>query len=105
MLQNSIRVTLPHGRAQESNADKRDLVVYIDAQGTIFCNDTPMTVEELISYIQHETSGQTSMPEQQTLLIKADAAVGYGTVIELVDRLKVVGGIRYVALATTNSAQ
>ena len=37
--------------------------------------------------------------------MKADTSISYGTVIELVDEIKFVGGIKYVALATQKHSQ
>jgi biopolymer transport protein TolR len=99
MLHNAIRVTLPKGDAKETGTTKQEYIVYVDAQGTIFFNDKQMTADELIKKLK------TSNIElhNQTVFVKADTTASYGLIIELVDRIKTMGGIQYVALATTKS--
>ena len=46
---------------------------------------------------------QVDLKMQKTVFVKADTTVAYGKVIELVDKIKQVGGIRYVALATAKT--
>ena len=43
--------------------------------------------------------------KDKTVYIKADTSISYGMVIELVDDIKFVGGIHYVALATQQHSQ
>jgi biopolymer transport protein TolR len=96
IIQNAIKVTLPKGNAKESSEAQQDLVVYLDKNGKIFLNDASFTSESLIPALQK----QIGNGQQKTVFVKADTAISYGHVIELVDRIKVVGGVHYVALAT-----
>jgi biopolymer transport protein TolR len=96
MLQHGIKVDLPQGQSQETKDAKQELVVYINKQEKLFLNDTAMTQESLLNTLKTKTRGQAD----KTVFVKADRAVNYGKVIELVDQLKCVGGIKYVALAT-----
>jgi biopolymer transport protein TolR len=100
MMQNSIKVSLPKGNAKESVTQTQDLVVFVDSKGSIFFDNKPLIVADLITVLHSKTKNN----QDQTVYVKADTAVSYGTVIELVDHLKVVGGIKYVALATQKHA-
>lgn len=96
MMQNAIRVTLPKGKAQEVGVVQQEIVVYVDGHGAIFFDGNQMTCEQLIELLKKMLAGKVD----QTVFVKADQHASYGTVIELVDTIKVVGGVTYVALAT-----
>ena len=99
MMQNAIKVTLPEGKAKEDGGAKQDLIVYIDQQKKMFFNGLPVTHDSLISTIK-----RTVKDKESTVFVKADKKVPYGDVIQVVDEIKVAGGVRYVALATQKAA-
>ena len=97
MMHNAIKINLPHGQAQEDRSKQHDLVVYVDKEGKLFVNGASCTDDmALINDLKERIGADT----QKTVFVKADQAVNYGSVITLVDKLKVIGGIKYVALAT-----
>jgi biopolymer transport protein ExbD len=100
MMHNAIRVTLPKGDSKETGSTKQELVVFVDKEGSIFFNNKKITFDELIT----ELKTDSAQIKDQTLFVKADTTASYGLVVELVDRVKRIGGIKYVALATTKSA-
>lgn len=100
-VQNAIRVTLPKGQAKENVNVQQELVVYIDKDGTFFFNQQQVDIKALIAQIQESVG----LDKERTIFVKADQAVCYGTVLELVDHIKVVGGVKYVALATQQRPQ
>ena len=102
-IHNAIKVTLPKGNAQETAVQQPDeLVVFIDKDGTFYLNKTKHPDKTaLIAEIKKIMGNDT----ERTVYVKADTAISYGTVIELVDDIKYIGGIKYVALATQKSAQ
>lgn len=100
MVQNSIRITLPQGNAQEAGNAQQDLVVYVDANSKIFVNGKAVADESLIQSIQAEIGKD----QERTVFVKGDVGASYGKIIELVDQIKVVGGVKYVALATQKRA-
>ena len=100
MMQNAISITLPRGQKNEANDALQELVVYVDKQGKQFFNGIPYaTNQQLIKEIQNKVN----VGREQTVFIKADVDASYGKVIELIDQIKVVGGVKYVALATQKS--
>ncbi len=102
VLQNAIKVTLPRGNAQEDASNtQQELVVFIDKQGDFYINKDKIAKKDLIVQIK-KTVGND---HEKTVYVKADTAISYGTVIELVDDIKFVGGIKYVALATQKHSQ
>ena len=100
IMNNSIRVTLPKGQSREDAGAKQELIVTIDKQGRLFFNgQSAATSDILIALIKK----QVAQNDDRTVFVQADETVFYGKVLELVDNIKVVGGISYVALATKPS--
>lgn len=102
MLQNAIKVTLPKGNAQEANATNNDdVIVFIDKDMNFYINKEKVSKSDLIAALKKVIGDN----QEKTVYVKADTAVSYGTVLELVDDIKFIGGIRYVALATQKHSQ
>lgn len=101
MMRNAIKITLPDGSAKEAGDVKQELIVYIDEKERIFFNDIEMSLEKMIPEIKNKVGNN----KQQTIFVRADRAVQYGKVIKVVDQIKVVGGVDYVALATQSPIQ
>ncbi len=100
MIQNAIRVTLPKGQAKEDAGSPQQIVVYVDKDKNIFFNGKTIEKEALVARLKDQIGNDTN----KMVHIKADQAVPYGIVLELVDHIKVVGGISYVVLATQKYA-
>ncbi len=96
MIQNSIKIDLPQGRAKEAGNAQQELVVHIDKQEHMYLNGTQMAQDKLLK----ELHKRVAFNLDKTVFVKADQAVRYGHVVQLVDQIKMVGGVRYVALAT-----
>lgn len=100
IMNNSIRVTLPKGQSREDAGAKQEMIVTIDKQGSLFFNGQSVPASDaLIALIKKQATGDAD----STVFVQADETVSYGKVLELVDNIKVVGGISYVALATKQS--
>ncbi len=59
MVQNSIRITLPQGQAQEAGNAQQDLVVYVDANSKLFF-ECKAVADENINFINSIINWQRS---------------------------------------------
>lgn len=100
MIQNAIRVSLPKGKAKEDAGTRQEIVVYVDKDKKIFFNGNEIKHPELVDALKKRIGDQ----KDKMVFVKADQAVPYGNVLELVDHIKVVGGISHVVLATQKYA-
>ena len=96
MLQNSIKVDLPEGQSKEMAGAKEEMGVELDKNQKLTFNGIPVTMNNLVPTIQKAVEKDSN----RTVFVKAHRDVPYGKVIEMVDQIKFVGGIKYVALAT-----
>ena len=96
--ENGIQVELPRGHVKETDDSvNQNIVVYINKKGLFFIDSVQTKVADVIEAIQKKAGTKGD----KTVFVKADTAVPYGKVVELVDRIKHIGGVRYVALATS----
>ena len=101
MMNNVIKVELPSSHVDEMDTHvQQETVVYIDKQQKTYLNGTEMNLQAIIKTLQK--MGKDKKIEM--VFVKADQAVEYGKVIDLVDTIKMAGGIKYVALATKRAA-
>lgn len=97
MMNNVIKVELPSSRIDETETHvQQELIVHIDKDKKIYLNGKEFVLDELIVHLKKIIKKE----KDEIVFVKADQAVSYGLVIDLVDTLKVTGGIKYVALAT-----
>lgn len=104
MIQNSIKIDLPQGQAQEGGKEPQELVVTIDKKETIYCNNKPVTLETLGREIQNCLTSMTNK-EGRRVWVKVDRQTcSADSLISVIDCIKVVGGIKDVAIATEKPA-
>ncbi len=104
MIQNSIKIDLPQGQAQEGGKEPQELVVTIDKKETIYCNNKPVTLETLGHEIQNCLTSMTNK-EGRRVWVKVDRQTcSADSLISVIDCIKVVGGIKDVAIATEKPA-
>ncbi|MBM17982.1 MAG: hypothetical protein CL947_02865 [Epsilonproteobacteria bacterium] len=97
MMNNLIKVELPSSRIDETESQvQQELIVYVDKDQKMFLNGKEFTLDNLIVQLQKVMKKN----QDEIVFLKADQAVPYGKVIDLVDTIKITGGIKYVALAT-----
>ena len=97
MMTNVIKVELPSSRANEgSGHEQQEFVVSVDKNKNLYLNAQKMSMDVVIKKLQKEIGKQ----DNAVVFVQADQGVSYGQVIDVVDTLKTVGGIKYVALAT-----
>ncbi|KKT23963.1 MAG: Biopolymer transport TolR [candidate division TM6 bacterium GW2011_GWF2_43_87] len=102
VMQNSINIELPRGSVNDSPdmaKNPRDAItVYLDKQCRLFLNDRPVKSSGLIDELEKQLRGE----RDQVVFIKADRSVPCGDLVRIVDDIKYLGGVKYVALATQN---
>lgn len=97
MMNNMIKVELPSSRMNETETQvQQELIVYVDKDQKIYLNGKVYSLDALLKELQKIMKQN----HDEVVFVKADQAVSYGKVIDLVDTLKMSGGIKYVALAT-----
>jgi biopolymer transport protein ExbD len=97
MMNNVIKVELPSSHVDEMDSKvQQETIVYIDKQQKLHLNGSEMSLPAIVKELQ--AMGKAKKIE--VVFVKADQAVEYGKVIDLVDTIKMAGGIKYVALAT-----
>lgn len=97
MMNNVIKVELPSSQVDEMDKQvQQETIVYIDKQQKLYLNGVEMNLPVILQALQK--MGKEKKIEM--VFVKADQSVEYGKVIDLVDTIKMAGGIKYVALAT-----
>ena len=99
MMHNVIKVELPSSRIDDSmpqSQTQQDLTVFIDKAGKMYLNGQEFALQPLLKKLAELVKKDSN----DIVFVKADQGVPYGKVIDLVDTIKVAGGIKYVALAT-----
>jgi biopolymer transport protein ExbD len=100
MIQNSIKIDLPKGQAQEGGKEQQEVVVTIDKKETIYCNNKPVTIETLGQEIQ-QCIATSQQKEGKRVWVKVDRQTcSADSLISVIDCIKVVGGVKDVAIAT-----
>ncbi|MFT6765222.1 MAG: biopolymer transport protein ExbD [Alteromonas naphthalenivorans] len=95
--ENALQVELPKGNMKEIDESKeQEITVAIDKSGKFSFNDKLVEEKDILDQLKK----QVGKKSDRTVFVKADTAVHYGKVLELVDKIKHVSGVRYVALAT-----
>ena len=97
MMNNALKIELPKGQAKEDQGTQQDLIVSVDKNKKLYLNDKLVASNDALIKKIRSTLGKNM---DRTVYVQADQSVPYGHVIELVDHIKVVGGVAYVALAT-----
>lgn len=94
MMHNAIKVSLPKGNSKEDAGGRQDFIVYLDKNNQLFFNGKKYEYADLMT----EVKQCVARNRERIIIVKADEAISYGRVIELVDQLKVVG-MKHVVLA------
>ena len=96
MLQNSLKIELPKGKMGERTNSQRELIIEVAKDGRVACGDKVVKFDALEGVVKRAIGSK----KDQTVFVKADQASNYGQVIKVVDALKQIDGVAYVALAT-----
>lgn len=99
VVQKTIPLQLPVASSSALDTEKT-LPIAVDAQGGIFLEDTPITLDELATRL----SAEKAQNEKLIVVLRGDRAAGYGRVIEVMDTVKRVG-IDRVSIATEGGSR
>lgn len=103
MINNAIRVDLPHGQAQEGGKEPNRLVVAIDKDENVFFNNLPVTLDQIGDQVKMYLANLATQ-EEQRVWINIDKTNSCDTLIKVIDSIKVIGGVKDVAVATRKAA-
>ncbi len=104
LIQNSIKIDLPDGNAQEAgNQSQQELVVAIDKDEQLFLNNKPTSLEQLVTDLKKQLA--SSGPKQRVwITVDKNKTCSAGKLISVIDTIKVLGGVKDVAIATKKTA-
>lgn len=101
MIHNAIKVNLPKGQAQEGGKQPQELVVSIDSKEKIYVNNTPVALDALGTEIKKLVQQKQN---DKSVWVKVDGASSCDTLVSVIDRIKFVGGVKDVRVATQKMA-
>jgi biopolymer transport protein ExbD/biopolymer transport protein TolR len=86
IIQSGIEVSVPQTEIVREIAEER-LVVVIDAKQNVFLQNEPVNINELGAKIRERLLD----PSRQSVYLRADESVPWGTIAVVMDRLKLAG--------------
>lgn len=94
VVQKSVPINLP--AAQTAKVDlQRKVPITVTADGSIFVDQKPMGLEQMVGYLKAEQAKGTEL----TILLRADTSAQYGKFVQVLDTLK-QNKITKIAIAT-----
>jgi len=84
--QPGIELKLPQAKSSEGHTTQR-IIIYVDKQKNIFLNDKVVTLNNLAQ----EVKKLANLQKNKSIVLKADAEVTHGLVIEVMDLLRQQG--------------
>jgi biopolymer transport protein ExbD len=96
LLQSGIEVDLPKTRTAELSEQAEGVVLTIDRKGGIFINDVWTRLENFETNLDKEIK----KTNRSSVFLRADSLVPYGTVVDVIGRMKTMG-IEELGLITT----
>ena len=93
LLGSALKLDLPQAQGASASAAAQAVRLSVDAQGQVFLDDQPMTLDALAKALkaraaQSIAAGQVELPEVQ---LQADTQVPYGRVVEVMDLAQMAG--------------
>jgi len=80
LLASSIRLDLPRSEAASASDAPKSVLVVVDKAGQVFLNDKPVTAAELATRL----TGMAAQNPDTEVQLRADDAVAYGRVVEVI---------------------
>ena len=102
IMQNFINIELPTSSTKDAGAqEEKDtaITVNVDKDQNLFINEVPVKKERFFDELEKRLKGA----QERVVFVNADRSIPYGTVLQIVDDIKYLGGVKYVALATQNA--
>jgi biopolymer transport protein TolR len=87
MMSRGIDVSLPVADQPNIPPEDRKIMVTVNARGTVYLNDKPLA----LPLLEEQVRGQLQGMSMKVAYLRADEALRYGKVIEVVDVLKRAG--------------
>jgi len=89
MMQNSIKVQLPKGKAKEADTVNKEIRVIINKDIKMTLNGVPMDIDQLL-----KTVGTIVNPkDMKSIFVEGHKDIAYGIVLNLIDKLKDIEGV------------
>ena len=84
--QPGIELKLPEAESSEGHTAQK-IIIYVDKNRNIFLNDDIVSINNLISEVQK----LVNLQKDKSIVIKADAEVSHGVIIQVMDLLRKQG--------------
>lgn len=98
VMQNTLNIELPSGAANESEAagPAQSITIGISRDRHVSLNGNEIPYKSLVAELEKLVGAR----QDRVVSVEADWRVPYGDVARVVDDIKYLGGVRYVALKT-----
>jgi biopolymer transport protein ExbD len=101
MIQNAIKIDLPKGHAKEGGSEQQELVVSIDRDEKLYFNNSTISLEQLPEAVKKQLASMPGKQERRVWVkIDRSKSCSANILISTIDRIKVLGGVKDVAIAT-----
>jgi biopolymer transport protein TolR len=98
LMTTSVNIDLPKVVATPINQDTEPLRVQVDSQGTVYLQDTPTELPDLVAKLQAISQNQND----RRIFVRGDKANSYGRMLEVMATI-IQGGFTKVSLLTDPS--
>jgi biopolymer transport protein TolR len=98
MLTGGIPVDLPNAKGEQMQTNKEPITVSIDAKGDVYIAEAKVPIADLGTKLKSIAKNGTD----DLIVIKGDSAVGHGTVMSVMSRVR-EAGFRKLSFLTDNS--
>jgi len=95
LLTVGVPVDLPKTKAKSIGESEEPLVISVDLEGTIFIQETPVELENLVPRLQAVTENKADT----RIYVRGDKGVNYGRVMEVMGNISVAGFTRVALIA------
>ena len=99
MMTVGVPVDLPRTNAQPLNQDQEPLSISVDSQGRVFLQETEVELAALVPQLQAIMRNQRPGEPERRIFVRADGAINYGRVMEVMGSVNAAGFSRVALLA------